>query len=112
MELLAGAKIIRLRTHKGKYLIAGDDEESVRQDRDGSMKQARWRVEFVDGNDGVRLKSCYGKYLTATNEPILGMEIILTGSIFSVHFVDVVTQKNALRLHVTKRLLFTSIKSI
>ncbi|XP_027074591.1 uncharacterized protein [Coffea arabica] len=71
MELLAGAKIIRLRTHKGKYLIAGDDEESVRQDRDGSMKQARWRVEFVDGNDGVRLKSCYGKYLTATNEPIV-----------------------------------------
>ncbi|KAL3525973.1 hypothetical protein ACH5RR_014345 [Cinchona calisaya] len=71
MELLQGAKIIRLRTHKGKYLTAGDDEESVRQDRDGSTKQAHWTVEFVDDKNVVRLKSCYGKYLSATNEPIV-----------------------------------------
>ncbi|CAI9109614.1 OLC1v1009463C2 [Oldenlandia corymbosa var. corymbosa] len=70
MEIITGAKI-RLRTRKNKYLTAGSDKESVRLERDGSAKQAVWTVEFVDGKSSIRIKSIYGKYLTATNEPLI-----------------------------------------
>lgn len=80
MDLFHNAKAVRLRGHHDKYLHADDDEESVSQDRDGSSKNARWIVEFVtDGNPDnnttiIRLKSCYNKYLTASNQPfLLGM---------------------------------------
>ncbi|KAI3941240.1 hypothetical protein MKX01_029814 [Papaver californicum] len=74
MELFHNAKAVRLRSHHEKYLIAEEDEESVTQDRNGSTKTARWIIEFIDGGDFIRLKSCYGKYLTASNEPfLLGM---------------------------------------
>lgn len=72
MEFLQRAKAIRMRNSHNKYLIADDDEESVTQDRNGSAKNARWIVEPVRGSFHViRLKSCYGKYLTASNERFL-----------------------------------------
>lgn len=75
MEFFLKAKAVRLRSHHDKYLLAEDDEEAVTQDRNGSSKNARWAVEFVPGSDHIiRLKSCYGKYLTASNQPfLLGM---------------------------------------
>ncbi|KAI3894291.1 hypothetical protein MKX03_001838 [Papaver bracteatum] len=74
MELFHNAKAVRLRSHHEKYLIAEEDEETVTQDRNGSTKTARWVIEFIDGGDFIRLKSCYGKYLTASNDPfLLGM---------------------------------------
>ncbi|XP_015887706.2 uncharacterized protein LOC107422722 [Ziziphus jujuba] len=78
MEFFHKAKVVRLyRPRHGKYLIAQEDQESVKQDRNGSSRQARWTVEFVPGSDSIiRLRSCYDKYLTASNQPFL---IGLTG---------------------------------
>ncbi|KAF5194500.1 putative actin cross-linking protein [Thalictrum thalictroides] len=74
MEFFKNAKAVRLRSHHDKFLLADDDEESVCQDRNGSSKNARWNVEFLDSFEGdslIRLNSCYGKYLTASNVPLL-----------------------------------------
>ncbi|GAV64845.1 DUF569 domain-containing protein [Cephalotus follicularis] len=75
MEFFNKAKAIRLHSHHNKYLVADDDEVTVRQSRNGSSMEARWFVEFVEGNTHlICLKSCHGKYLTASNEPfLLGM---------------------------------------
>ncbi|KAF8040066.1 hypothetical protein BT93_B2324 [Corymbia citriodora subsp. variegata] len=75
MEFFRNAKAVRLRSRHDKYLIAEEDEEGVAQGRDGSSPSARWSVEFVLNSDSVfRLKSRYGKYLTASNQPfLLGM---------------------------------------
>ncbi|CAN1321230.1 hypothetical protein LINPERPRIM_LOCUS31960 [Linum perenne] len=75
MDIFNKAKAVRLRSHHEKYLLADDDEESVIQDKNGSSKSAKWVVEPVPGSDSsVRLKSIYGKYLTASNHPfLLGM---------------------------------------
>ncbi|KAI5580782.1 hypothetical protein POPTR_008G193900v4 [Populus trichocarpa] len=75
MDFFLNAKTVRLRSHHDKYLLAEEDEDSVTQDRNGSSKIARWTVEPVPGSDSIiRLKSCNGKYLTASNEPfLLGM---------------------------------------
>ncbi|KAL2519418.1 Protein of unknown function (DUF569) [Abeliophyllum distichum] len=75
MDLFQKATAVRLRSAHDKYLTADEDEESVTQDRNGASTSAKWTVEFVENLDGIiRLKSCYGKYLTATNQPfLLGM---------------------------------------
>ncbi|KAL9152479.1 hypothetical protein ABFS82_11G125700 [Erythranthe guttata] len=75
MEFFERAKAVRLQSHLGKYLVADDDEETVRQSRNGASNRARWSVEFVDGKrNRIRLKSCHGLYLTATDEAfLLGM---------------------------------------
>ncbi|XP_065860908.1 uncharacterized protein [Euphorbia lathyris] len=75
MEFFNNAKAVRLRSHHDKYLHAEEDEESITQDRNGSSKSAKWVIEIVPGSDSIiRLKSCYGKYLTASNQPfLLGM---------------------------------------
>ncbi|KAG9455755.1 hypothetical protein H6P81_000263 [Aristolochia fimbriata] len=74
MELFHKAKAVRLRSHHDKYLLAEENEESVCQDRNGSSRNAKWTVEFLEGGQILRLKSCYGRYLTASNFPfLLGM---------------------------------------
>ncbi|XP_027913018.1 uncharacterized protein LOC114173024 [Vigna unguiculata] len=75
MDFFHRAKAVRLRSHHDKYLLADEDEESVTQGRNGSSKSARWIVEYVPEYDNIiRLKSCYGKYLTASNlNFLLGM---------------------------------------
>ncbi|KAL9226267.1 hypothetical protein vseg_002099 [Gypsophila vaccaria] len=73
MDLFHNAKAVRLKSHHDKYLVAEQDEETVSQDRNGSSRNSRWTVEFV-GDHFIRLKSCYGKYLTATSHAfLLGM---------------------------------------
>uniref|UniRef100_A0A2N9E126 DUF569 domain-containing protein n=1 Tax=Fagus sylvatica TaxID=28930 RepID=A0A2N9E126_FAGSY len=69
------AKVVRLRSHHDKYLLADEDEESVTQGRNGSSRNAKWTVEFLQGSQYIiRLKSCYNKYLTASDHPfLLGM---------------------------------------
>ncbi|KAK9067242.1 hypothetical protein SSX86_014568 [Deinandra increscens subsp. villosa] len=72
MEYFQRAKAVRLRSHHHKYLLADEDGEHVSQDRQGTVKNARWTVEFDDDYDNViRLKSCYGRYLTASGDPHL-----------------------------------------
>ncbi|KAI7743357.1 hypothetical protein M8C21_006654 [Ambrosia artemisiifolia] len=73
MEFFEKAVAVRLRSHLDKYLVAGDDHESVRQSRtSGSTPAARWLIEHVESNGHViRLKSCYGRYLTACSTPVL-----------------------------------------
>nr|XP_043615694.1 uncharacterized protein LOC122587579 [Erigeron canadensis] len=68
MEQFPNRSIIRLKSFKDKYLFAENDEESVSQSRDGSTRNSRWIVEVVD-EDCISLKSCFGKYLTASNKP-------------------------------------------
>ncbi|XP_052187640.1 uncharacterized protein LOC127798241 isoform X2 [Diospyros lotus] len=73
MDFFRNAKAVRLRSRHDKYLHAHDDEDTVVQDRDGVSPNARWSVEFI-GDAFLRLRSCYGKYLTASNVPfLLGM---------------------------------------
>ncbi|XVE83821.1 hypothetical protein DITRI_Ditri16bG0118200 [Diplodiscus trichospermus] len=72
MEFFDKAKAVRLRSHLGKFLVSEEDEETVRQSRNGSSQRARWTVEFVQGDSHlISLKSIYNKYLTATREPFL-----------------------------------------
>ncbi|GMI74927.1 hypothetical protein like AT1G27100 [Hibiscus trionum] len=75
MEIFRKAKAVKLRSHLEKYLVADDDQETVRQSRNSSGKRARWFVELVhDKPNVVRLRSCHGKYLAATDIPfLLGM---------------------------------------
>ncbi|KAJ6364945.1 hypothetical protein OIU76_029844 [Salix suchowensis] len=71
MELFEKAKSVRLRSHHDKYLLADDDEETVSQERNGAIRNAKWTVEIVGNSNAIRLKSCFGKYLTASNMPLL-----------------------------------------
>ncbi|CAI9109617.1 OLC1v1009467C3 [Oldenlandia corymbosa var. corymbosa] len=72
MEFFDKAKSVRLQSSHGKYLVADEDEETVKQSRNGASKKSRWTVEFVDGKPNViRLKSCHGRYLTAVDKPFL-----------------------------------------
>ncbi|KAK8529503.1 hypothetical protein V6N12_060283 [Hibiscus sabdariffa] len=75
MEIFTKAKAVKLRSHLEKYLVADDDQETVRQSRNSSGKRARWFVELVhDKPNVIRLRSCHGKYLAATDLPfLLGM---------------------------------------
>ncbi|KAJ4972625.1 hypothetical protein NE237_005799 [Protea cynaroides] len=75
MEFFQKGKCVILRSHLNKYLVADEDKETVRQSRSPPSSKARWTVEFVGGkNHAVRLKSCYGRYLTASEMPfLLGM---------------------------------------
>lgn len=77
MEFFQRAKVFRLKSsHQGKYLIADQDEETVRLSRDNSSKNARWSFELVEGNSNViRLRSCHScKYLAVSEEHfLLGM---------------------------------------
>lgn len=71
MEFFQKASVVRLRSHHEKYMAADDDEETVYQERNGNYENSKWTVEIVDNSNVIRLKSCYGKYLTASNMPFL-----------------------------------------
>lgn len=75
MESFNKVQAVRLRSHLDKYLVADDDNQTVRQSRNGTSRRAKWLVEFVEGKSHVvRLKSWNGMYLTATDLPfLLGM---------------------------------------
>lgn len=75
MEYFQKNKAVRLKSHLDKYLVADDDQQTTRQSRNGGSKRARWFVELVEGKiDTIRLKSCHGRYLSASGEPfLLGM---------------------------------------
>ncbi|CAN4116225.1 unnamed protein product [Withania somnifera] len=79
MDFFNKAKVVRLKSHLDKYLVADDDQQNIRQSRNGLSRKARWLVELVDDDDAgnshlIRLKSIYGKYLMASDEPfLLGM---------------------------------------
>nr|GEV46525.1 hypothetical protein [Tanacetum cinerariifolium] len=62
--------IVRLKNVQDKYLIAQQDEQSVSKSRNGFNKNAQWKVEVKD-EESLYLKSCYGKYLTASNQPLI-----------------------------------------
>lgn len=90
MEFFNKTKVVRLRSHLEKYLYAENDEETVRQSRNGTSRKAQWTIELVEGNSHViHLKSCFGKYLTASDEPYLlgltGNKVLLTDPI---HYYD------------------------
>ncbi|KAM1009566.1 hypothetical protein FF1_044989 [Malus domestica] len=76
MDFLKKAKVVRFRSHQNKYLLADDDQVSVWQNREGTLQNARWTVELISDNpNALRLKSCFGKYLTALSTPfILGIK--------------------------------------
>ncbi|XP_018445619.1 uncharacterized protein LOC108817437 [Raphanus sativus] len=83
MDFFHKAKSVRMRNVHEKYLTADEDEETVTQDRNGSDKRARWTVEPVRGSfEVIRLRSCYGNYLTASNERFLlgatGLKVVLS----------------------------------
>lgn len=75
MELFNTSGAVKLRSHFNKYLVADDDQVTIRQSRNGSTHKARWLVELVESNSRViRLKSCHGRYLTASKRVfLLGM---------------------------------------
>ncbi|KAF6159894.1 hypothetical protein GIB67_032978 [Kingdonia uniflora] len=75
MEYFNQGKVIKLRSHLNKYLLADQDEETVRQSRSASSRRAHWTIELTKGsNHMIHLKSCFDKYLTASETPFfLGM---------------------------------------
>ncbi|KAI3500806.1 hypothetical protein L1887_36631 [Cichorium endivia] len=68
MDFFPHRSTVRLKSYRDKYLVADNDEESVSQNRDGSTRNSHWTVEVID-EDCISLRSCYGKYLTASNRP-------------------------------------------
>ncbi|KAI3835821.1 hypothetical protein MKW92_015476, partial [Papaver armeniacum] len=57
MEFFRNATAVRLSSHLRKYLLAEENEKSIRQSRQGLCPQAKWTVELVEGNSrAIRLK--------------------------------------------------------
>ncbi|VVA92344.1 unnamed protein product [Arabis nemorensis] len=72
MELFTKSNDVKLRSHLDKFLVADDDQETIRQSRKGDSRRAVWTVEtVVDKPNLIRLRSCHGTYLTASNKPLL-----------------------------------------
>ncbi|KAF2545010.1 hypothetical protein F2Q70_00020621 [Brassica cretica] len=72
MELFTKGDAVKLRSHLDKFLVADDDQETIRQSRKGDARRAVWTVETVEAKPNlIRLKSCHGTYLTASNKPLL-----------------------------------------
>ncbi|KAL1196239.1 hypothetical protein V5N11_020299 [Cardamine amara subsp. amara] len=85
MELFTKSNNVKLRSHLDKFLVADDDQETIRQSRKGDAQRAVWTVEtVVDKPNLIRLKSCHGTYLTASNKPLLlgmtGEKVIQTAA--------------------------------
>ncbi|KAH6776829.1 hypothetical protein C2S51_008141 [Perilla frutescens var. frutescens] len=71
MDFFLKAKKIRLMSHRDRFVVADDDRMTISQGGDRSSRNAIWAVEFVEGRDAIRLKSCYGTYLTASAMPFI-----------------------------------------
>ncbi|CAH8349877.1 unnamed protein product [Eruca vesicaria subsp. sativa] len=72
MELFTKGNALKIRSHLDKFLVADDDQETIRQSREGDSQRAVWTVETVVGKPNLlRLRSCHGTYLTASNKPLL-----------------------------------------
>ncbi|CAJ1946908.1 unnamed protein product [Sphenostylis stenocarpa] len=71
MEFFQKAKVVRLRSYHDKYMLADENQENVYQDRNGCYNNAKWNVEILENSNFIRLRSCYGKYLTASNMPLI-----------------------------------------
>ncbi|GMI68454.1 CROLIN 1 [Hibiscus trionum] len=72
MEIFQKSRVVRLCSHHERLLVANDDQETVSQERDWSSMKAQWTVEFPESSSiHIRLESCYGKYVTASNMPFL-----------------------------------------
>lgn len=71
MDLFGKAKSVRLISHQDWYLRAEEDQQTVTHGLDGSSQNTVWIVETVEAEDFIRLRSCYGTYLTASNVPFL-----------------------------------------
>ncbi|KAF3455685.1 hypothetical protein FNV43_RR00327 [Rhamnella rubrinervis] len=81
MKMFHNGMVVKLQSYHEKYLHAVDDQTSVIQGDNVATNNVKWRVESVPGSDTlIRLKSCYGKYLAASDEPFL---VGFTG--FQVH---------------------------
>ncbi|OWM89585.1 hypothetical protein CDL15_Pgr024333 [Punica granatum] len=84
MEFFNKANPFKLRSHLEKYLVADEeDREKVRQSRrSADSRNALWFAEPVPGGHTIRLRSCHGRYLTASDAPFLlgmtGKKVILT----------------------------------
>ncbi|XP_058193348.1 uncharacterized protein LOC131310381 isoform X1 [Rhododendron vialii] len=71
-DLYPNGMVVRLRSKNNKYLFAGEDKISVTLVESDSSENVRWTVEFsYESDDIFRLKSCYGRYLTPSNQPFL-----------------------------------------
>ncbi|CAN8304297.1 unnamed protein product [Cochlearia groenlandica] len=91
MELFTKSNTVKLRSHLKKFLVADDDQETIRQSRKGDRRQAIWTVEtVVEKPNLIRLRSCHGTYLTASNKPLLlgmtGEKVTQTPS-FNKHII-------------------------
>lgn len=66
-EFVKSIKVIKLRTSKGRYLTAHEDQKGVclvEPDGDGSVPEnAEWRIVWI-GAEKLCLKSIYGKVFT------------------------------------------------
>ena len=66
-----GAKSIRLMTYRDRYLVAEEDHQTVSHGVDGSPVTAIWFVECNEEKETIRLRSCFGTYLTASSMPFI-----------------------------------------
>jgi hypothetical protein len=77
MEVFQKAKAVKTRSHMEKYLVADDDRKKVRRSCNGSSRKVVWFIELVEGKShAIRLKTCFGTYLTATDVAFL---LVMTG---------------------------------
>ncbi|KAM2065048.1 hypothetical protein ACFX1T_028074 [Malus domestica] len=68
MDLFSTVRAVKLRSHLNKYLVVVDNKYYVCQSRNSTSRKARWTVKLVENKSHVvRLKSCHGLYLTATD---------------------------------------------
>ncbi|XP_077212265.1 uncharacterized protein LOC143847349 [Tasmannia lanceolata] len=72
MDLLkSNDKVVRLKSHHNKYLVAGDDKESVYQSSSAPSQYSTWVIEYLEHSSKFRLKSCFSRYLASSHKPFL-----------------------------------------
>ncbi|KAE8730264.1 xylosyltransferase 2-like [Hibiscus syriacus] len=64
MEIFTKAKVVKLRSHLEKYLVADDDQETVLQTVPDKMD---WKLQWEPIRDGfqIKFKTWSGKFLRA-----------------------------------------------